>query len=142
MLAPSLEPLQFGERRNVMKILMVDDQIFWHEQLCRGLAGKPVEIISALNLAEAYRLFILNYNLDAVVVDDCLSEGMADAVDTLDFVAEVRRGFSGIMLACCSDCNHGAMLVSAGCNEQVLKSRLIEKLLDLCGLSAVAAVDD
>ena len=106
-------------------LLLVDCQILWHEQLRKALKDHPFEILSAYDATGARWLFANYPHIDVVIVDDHISAEL----DTLELVVEIKRGFQGYMIACCSNCNNGDILVRAGCDQYVCKSHLGELLL-------------
>jgi DNA-binding NtrC family response regulator len=114
-----------------MKILLVENDSYWLEHLKKEAPDGAV-VLSARTLFQADFIFRHNSDIDVVVVDDCLSD--PENVDTLPFVEEISRGgFPGVIIASCSNCNHGQMLVQAGCIDYVAKSRLPERLARICG---------
>jgi DNA-binding response OmpR family regulator len=108
-------------------LLLVDRDAFWHQQLRVALQDHPFEILGARDATEARRILVSRPDTDVVVLDDCISGAELDA---LELVVEIRRGFQGRMIACCTDCNNGAALMGAGCDEHVYKSKLAEHLLE------------
>jgi len=112
----------------MLKVLFVDNEKFWHEQVDK-ICCKDVQVLHAYDLATARRLFLEHHDIDVVVVDDCLT---GSEVDTLEFVQEIKRGFAGRVVAACSNCNNGELLVGAGCEKQIYKSAISEFLLPSC----------
>jgi len=110
-----------------VNVLVVDDENFWHRTLKGGLEDKGFAIISAYNVSEARRILREGSDIDVILVDDCLN---GRQIDTLDFVAEVKKmGFPGRVVAFCSNCNNGDMLLQTGCDQSTIKSRACDLLL-------------
>lgn len=109
-----------------VNVLLVDDQDFWHKTLMGDLQGTEFEITSAYDIFEARRILKNRDDIDVILIDDCLR---GREIDTLDFVAEVKKmGFAGKVVAFCSNCNNGDMLLWAGCDQSTIKSHAHELL--------------
>jgi hypothetical protein len=115
-----------------MKILYLEGERLWHDALREGL-GNGFCVLSAFTLNEARRLFVNHSDIDLVVV----GEKIERELDTLEFVVEIRRGFSGTILAACTNCNNGQELIKAGCNSQSIKSHLAEAVVRSIGQPAM-----
>jgi hypothetical protein len=107
-------------------VLLVDQNPFWHEKLCEALCGQPFEILSAYSDVQARQIYVDRPDIDYIAVDDCIS---GRELDSMEFVVEIRRGFSGRIIACCSNCNNGDALVKVGCDAYTCKSHLGKELL-------------
>lgn len=114
-----------------IKILIIEDEKFWHDQVCTGLKDQPVELLYASNMDQARELFAENDDVNILVVN---ARSQQDESSAIEFITEVRSFFTGHITACSSDCNHADALVKAGCGHKVIKSRLIDKLLELVNI--------
>ena len=115
-------------------VLLVDQNPFWHEKLRETLCGQLFEILSAYSDVQARQIFVDRPDIDFVAVDDCIA---GRELDSMELVAEIRRGFHGRIIACCSNCNNGDELVKAGCDAYTCKSHLGKELLSQQEFAAV-----
>jgi DNA-binding response OmpR family regulator len=93
------------------------------------LEYRGFEIISAYDISNARRALRDRDDIDIILIDDCLH---GREIDTLDFVAEVKKmGFAGTVIAFCSNCNNEGLLLQAGCDRSTIKSKAHELLIVL-----------
>src|SRR3990167_9663157 len=97
------------------KVLLVEDLEMFHDYAKKSLEGK-VEIISALTVEDGRRLFDLNPDVAAIVMDACVP---GDYPTTPPLVAEIRsKNFTGPIIAISSDAGFRQKLLSAGCSHE------------------------
>ena len=112
------------------KALIVDDNSFLHLMWREALSGR-VEVIFASSIEEAKREFALNPDVDAIVVDSCVS---GCGLNTVPLIQEFRLAFKGPMLGISDVPLFQQKLVEAGCNYSCEKKFLIVKLCEILGL--------
>jgi response regulator RpfG family c-di-GMP phosphodiesterase len=118
-----------------IKILLVEDGPEYLEFYKKALAGHPLHIFEAGEVALAEKILLQHPDISAVVVDGRLED--TDFIqDTCEFVSRVRAsGFSGHMIAASSNDDWRRSLVHAGCNHDGGdKKEIPRKLLEVLGL--------
>ena len=115
------------------RVLIIEGEEFWRRRFGMVLVEpKGVRIIFAPSLEKARWQISRGPNIDILVVDG--AEG------TLDFVQEIRRGFSGKIIICSSDANVGDMFLEAGCDEYACKSHLSKLLAEKLWIESDAPI--
>ena len=114
----------------LVKVLIVEDREFMQEIWRRILEGK-IEVISALSIEEAERMFAANPGIVAVVMDACVP---GREINTIPLVEKIRATFTGPMLTTSDNPAFNQMLIKAGCNHECLKEKVPEKLCEILGL--------
>jgi len=125
-----------------MKILVIEKEVFWHVQIREAMLEKSVTVVSARTKELARRMLVQNPDIEVIAITDHIASGNCNGAtepDTLGLVKEIRKTFTGKMIACSSNCNFENMLISAGCDLQVFKSHLSEKLLEVLGFPVEAS---
>ncbi len=114
------------------KVLIVDDDPFWHRIYILYLKNK-VEIISAYSVEEATEKFRENPDISAVVMDACVP---GSQVNTEPLVREMRKTFKGPMLATSSESENCHRLFFAGCDDTCEKGKEVpEHVLEALNLT-------
>ncbi|MFZ3020349.1 MAG: response regulator [Minisyncoccia bacterium] len=101
------------------KILLVDDaqivqmtlKALWNRQF-----GDEIQVISAVSAEEALEQFALHSDIALIVMDAQLKKG-SDGPDTLELVKELRRTFTGPIVANSMNERYNKALVDAGCDS-------------------------
>ncbi len=112
------------------KILVVDDEDFFHEIIRKKLKDK-VTILSAFTIEQAEEVFSANPDLDIIVMDACVP---GDSPTTPPLVRRMREIFSGPIIATSSLGRYRRKLVEAGCDHESIKYTLPEKISGILGL--------
>lgn len=112
------------------KVLVVEDEEYLHGSWHREL-GSQVVLVSALSIKEAEEKFAANPDIDAIVMDACVS---GDSPTTPPLVRKLRETFTGPMIAISSLESYRWQLVQAGCDHESTKDSLPQKLLEVLGL--------
>ncbi|MBM2817427.1 MAG: Response regulatory protein [Parcubacteria group bacterium] len=109
-----------------MKILIVEDdemlQLAWKRLL---LATTPLEVIQAFSIEEAEKVFSENSDLSAIAVDACVP---GTEINTMNMVLKFRKTFTGPMIAISGRDKFNQILMSAGCNHETGKGKLVQKI--------------
>ena len=102
-----------------IRVLFIEDDEFVIDLIIRMLKKMPVEIILAKNKTEAERQFEDNINnINLIIMDGSLPLSPSSGVicDTIDFTNDVRKKYSGVIIATSSDPSLREKLMKAGCN--------------------------
>lgn len=114
------------------RVLMVDDREQNHAKLRPLLVGK-VELVSALTIEEAERLFENGEQFDAIIMDACVPGNRPTTVPLVEMIR--RGGFTGPMIAASSVWFYCKKLVEAGCDYQIEnRNDLAAKIFKLLGV--------
>jgi len=122
--------------KKVLKVLVVEDEKFWHSIWRRQIAfssknGNEVVLISAFTIKEAEEQFAANQDLAAIAMDACVP---GRALTTPPLVRKFRETFDGPMIAISSSDDYQQVLVRAGCSHCSPKGDLVRKLFEIFGL--------
>jgi len=113
------------------KILVIEDDPDM-QKLYKDFLSDYAEVIQAFNLTEAKVKFAVTKNFTHILVDACLGGNREDGKpDTTELVPEMRRTFTGIMIAISSDSDRNNFLVSLGCDRGVEKGHSVVYMIDL-----------
>ncbi len=112
------------------KILVVDNEDFFHEVIKKGLGGK-VTIFSAFSIKEAEEVFAANSDLCVIVMDACVP---GHSPTTPPLVRKIRESFSGPIIATSSSPAYRQELMRVGCDHESTKLKLPEKIIAILGL--------
>lgn len=116
----------------LQKVLVVEDMKSLQGHLKRTLEGK-LEIISALTVEDGQRLFDLNPDVAAIVMDACVP---GDWPTTIPLVKEIRRkNFTGPMIAISSNSSFRQQLMAAGCSHECDKLETRKKLCEILNIA-------
>ena len=111
------------------KIFVVEDDSFFHDLWQEQLKGFA-ELIFATNVNEAEERFSQNPDIDAIVMDGCLSN---NGFDTGDLIVSFRARFSGPIIASSGSGKIRRIMVSRGCDYECDKSGVAKKLREIFG---------
>jgi len=113
------------------KVLVVEDQYGYFEQIKSGLDGKA-EVLHAATLDKADELFFANPDIDVVIMDACVP---GDDPSSMPLVEKIRgSGFQKPIIACSSASDYRAMLIEAGASHESGKYGAGRLALELLGL--------
>jgi DNA-binding response OmpR family regulator len=112
---------------NAPRVLVVDDDRGVHAKLRRALSDK-VMLISALSIKTAKEKFAKNPDVAAIVMDACVP---GNSSTTLPLVCEIRKTFTGPMIAASGSEHYRQQLLRAGCNYESEKDALPAKILSV-----------
>lgn len=113
-----------------MKVLIVDDLDYMH-QLWRDILEDQVQVISAMTIDEAEKIFAQHSDLALIAIDACVP---GTRINTLPLVERWRHNFDGPMIAISSLPEYRKELVLAGCDAESDKKELPFKIMELLGL--------
>ncbi|MBI4156033.1 MAG: response regulator [Candidatus Zambryskibacteria bacterium] len=113
------------------KVLIVEDDSDWQSIWKRKLEGK-IQTITASSVEEGERLFNENPDVDAIVMDACLS---GEEPDTPPLVTKIRQTFNGPMIAASGSSTFRQCLKSYGCDYESKKHNVSDKVLEILGVS-------
>ena len=114
-----------------IKVLIVEDSVQWHKTYVRALAGKNIQILSALTIEQAEEMFTSNPDIKAVVMDACVP---GDDPTTLPLTKKFRETFSGPMIAISRRDDFRTRLMTSGCDHECPKQDLLQKLCQVLNL--------
>ena len=112
------------------KILIVEDdetvQLAWKRLL---LSVTPLEeVIQALSIEEAEKAFNDNPDLSLIAVDACVP---GTEPNTMNMVLKFRKTFTGPMIAISGRDDFNQILMSAGCDHETGKGKLVKKIKEI-----------
>ena len=110
------------------KILIVEDVARYQEEYAKALQDKVI-IIAARSLAEAWKFFVSNTDLDLIVMDACVNND--ERPDTRQLVSDIRKTFKGPMIASSGLSDYRDWLVQWGCDHKSAKHDVPEKVLEV-----------
>jgi len=114
------------------KVLIVEDDKAWSELIRRGL-GDKVLILFAHSLAEGEEVFRKNLDIDLIIMDACVP---GDKPNAQFLVRDIRKTFTGPIIAMSSMPTYRKVLLAAGCDYEVEeKAQAAKKALELLGIS-------
>ena len=112
-----------------MKILIVEDdetvQLAWKGLL---LATTLLEVIQAFSIEEAEKVFNENSDLSAIAVEACVP---GTEPNTMNMVLKFRKTFTGPMIAISGRDDFNQILMSAGCDHETGKGKLVKKIKEI-----------
>lgn len=109
------------------KVLVVDDEVYIRESYKEDIAGFAL-VIEAGTHAQALEQLKENPDIKIIVMDGCLG----GSFDTESLVMEMRKSFTGHMIAASSSRAYCRRLVAAGCNLSIdggIKTLEVPKLI-------------
>jgi len=112
------------------KVLIVEDMKSFH-RLWNLMLHSKIELLSAISIDEAEKSFADNPDVAAIAMDGCVP---GRHINTLPLVRKMRETFKGPMIAIASDYDHRKELMQAGCDYEVDKNSLPEKLIEVLRL--------
>jgi len=113
------------------KVLVVEDSETWSKIIKRGL-GDKVLVLFALDMVKGAKIFRENPDIALVIMDACVP---GDEPNTQILVREIRKTFSGPMIAMSSMPMYRKELLRAGCDYEVEeKEQAAKKALELLGI--------
>ena len=112
------------------KILVVDDEDFYHDVIKKGLSGKVI-ILSVFTIEDDEEVFSANPDLCLIVMDACVP---GDSPTTPPLVRRIRESFDGPIIATSSLDTYRRKLMEAGCDHESTKLKLLEKIIAILGL--------
>lgn len=113
--------------REKARVLCVGSAGFCNS-MCSMLAAQQFQVLRAITLVEACRLFASTPDIDVIVLDEAIERPM----DTMEFVLEVRRSSPVLMYVCCSIESVGCRFEAAGCHNYLLtRQEIVEALADI-----------
>lgn len=116
------------------KVLVVEDYEDIQELYRIELAGKAygkVDMISAFSIQEAKEHFACHPDVDLIVMDACL---VGLKPNTLPLVKEMRKTFTGPMIAASASPEYRQQLVEAGCDYEAPKGDVPKKVIEILKL--------
>ena len=119
----------------LQKILIVEDSPDLHEIYAEALKGK-IEIISALSIEQAQKLFDGNQDIKLIVMDYSVPFREDDKYcsNTIDLIKYIKVRFSGPIIASSSteDCRKEQL--ATGCTHECGKVQVPKKIMELLGI--------
>ena len=113
------------------KILIVEDdemlQSAWKRLLSVQLQAH-MEVIQAFSIEEAEKVFNENSDLSAIAVDACVP---GTEPNTVNMVLKFRKTFTGPMIAISGRDDFNQILMSAGCDHETGKGKLVKKIKEI-----------
>lgn len=113
------------------KVLIVEDYPMVQHAYERAFEGRA-DLLQAFTIDQAREMLLANSDIALIVMDGCVS---GPETNTPPFVREVRKTFTGPILAASN--SEGAIkeLMAAGCSHQVAsKVDVPDKVLSLLGI--------
>jgi hypothetical protein len=107
------------------KILVIEDEALIQFAIEMSLPS-DVELVQAFTLAEAEEKFATEEDITHIFVDFDLYKKTTELL-----VIEIRKIFSGLIIAISSDDDSNRILKKAGCNYSVKKGAVAEHILEL-----------
>jgi len=123
------EPKKRTARKKPVRVLILEPCRLWRKSFSKELPHrKKIRVYMTDQAVKAERAMALTQDFDFIVIGE---ESFAQISDsTKNFVETARANFKGQIIACCSNCNNGAVLMKSGCNCQIQKSGLVKKILE------------
>lgn len=107
------------------KVLVVEDDPNLQKMFARELRGKAT-VLAAHTVEEARKMAAENPDVLVIAVDGCLHRGpAADVPETLSLIVELRRAFSGPMIAIAGLPCHQEKMLGAGCDRRLCDKALL-----------------
>ncbi|MFA5870871.1 MAG: response regulator [Candidatus Paceibacterota bacterium] len=112
------------------KVLIIEDKAVFQGLWEMELDGK-VLLFQAISIPEAKNIFYQNPDLSVITMDACVP---GDEPNTIPLVEEIRKTYSGPIIATSSDENFCEALIKAGCNYGISKENVAEEILKVLSL--------
>ena len=113
------------------KVLVVDDMPFVHKKFRMSLGNKVI-LLEALTLKKGLSLFNANPDVSIIVMDACVP---GDEPNSQWLVEEIRKTFTGPIIASSSSPVYRKKLLEVGCDYECDKGLVPRKVVELLGIS-------
>ena len=111
-------------------ILLIEDDSTWLQRWQDDLRDEVGEyqICTAKTPQEAFGAFPLRQDWDAIIIDGCIG---GDDFNALPVIEEIRKTFSGVMIAASMNPDLRDMMMRAGCTSQTEKKYAVQQMLHI-----------
>lgn len=114
------------------KVLIIEDNQFWAKKWQNGFNEEIISIKLADTIEEAREL-LEKINFDAIVMDALLIKN-GDASPIFSLLDKIKSSkFKGQIIASSSSADYRNEMMKRGCDHEVSKDRVIQKLSEVLG---------